>query len=190
MQFVFDLIQKIPAGWPRWSILAAIVVGYFLVPNFGKKLRGREREKEALERLMRFLQLKKLLLDLEVLQKEKNLARFEFPGETRLLGELRESELAASEVLPQTESYVGRLKYSFFGGTVFFLAAAILVAVNRSQEAASTWEIIKLLLWDLGFSAACALLASFIPFGTRHASFFYGLTMPFAIVLLFLVVTR
>jgi hypothetical protein len=40
MQFVIDLIQKIPAGWPRLLTLVAIVVAYFLFPDLTKKLSG------------------------------------------------------------------------------------------------------------------------------------------------------
>jgi hypothetical protein len=91
MQFAIDLIQKIPAGWPRLATLAAILMAYFFFPDIFKNLSRGRKEKERLEQLMRFLQMKKLLLEIENLQKEKNLSGFEFPGEARLLAELKES---------------------------------------------------------------------------------------------------
>ena len=119
MDFAINLIQKIPAGWPRLATLAAIVMAYFFFPNIVKKVSGGQKEKEMLERMTRFLQVKKLLLELEVLQKEKNLSGFTFPGEARLLAELKE---AAVEVAKSNEkiSYVSRLKYSLLGAAVFF----------------------------------------------------------------------
>ena len=74
MDFAINLIQKIPAGWPRWATLAAIIAAYLFFPDIMKKLRGGQKEKAVLERLMQFLQVKKLLLELEVFQKEKNLS--------------------------------------------------------------------------------------------------------------------
>ena len=97
MQVLFDLIQKIPAGWPRWLVLAAVVIAYFFFPDIVRKLRGKKKQKETLERLTQFLQIRKLLLDLEILQKEKNLSRFEFPGEARLLAELSEAEVVSEK---------------------------------------------------------------------------------------------
>jgi hypothetical protein len=32
VDFAIDLIQKIPAGWPRWATLAAIIAAYFFFP--------------------------------------------------------------------------------------------------------------------------------------------------------------
>lgn len=72
MQFVIDLIQKIPAGWPRLLTLVAIVLAYFLFPDLTKKLSGGAKGKQDLDQMMQFLQIEKLLLDLEVLKKEKN----------------------------------------------------------------------------------------------------------------------
>jgi|SRR6476661_6560265 hypothetical protein len=91
MEFAINLIQKIPAGWPRLATLAAIVLAYFFFPDIVKKLGTGEKEKETIARLMQFLQMKKLLFELEVLQKEKNLSGFEFPGEARLLAQLKEA---------------------------------------------------------------------------------------------------
>ena len=45
MQFAIDLIQKIPAGWPRWATLAAIIAAYFFFPDIVKKLGRGEKEK-------------------------------------------------------------------------------------------------------------------------------------------------
>jgi hypothetical protein len=109
MQFAIDLIQKIPAGWPRLAILAAIVLAYFFFPDIFKNLSRSRKEKERLEQLTRFLQMKKLLLEIETLQKEKNLSGFEFPGEVRLLAELNEST-SAVEKSNEKPPYVGRLK--------------------------------------------------------------------------------
>jgi hypothetical protein len=95
MDFAINLIQKIPAGWPRWATLAAIIAAYLFFPDIMKKLRGGQKEKATLERLMQFLQVKKMLLEIEVLQKEKNLAGYDFPGEARLLAELKETVIAA-----------------------------------------------------------------------------------------------
>jgi hypothetical protein len=91
MEFAINLIQKIPAGWPRLATLAAIVLAYFFFPDIVKKLGRGQVEKKALERMTRFLQVKKLLFELEVFQKEKNLSGFEFPGEARLLAQLKEA---------------------------------------------------------------------------------------------------
>jgi hypothetical protein len=93
MEFAINLIQKIPAGWPRFATLAAIVAAYFFFPDFVRKLSRGQKEKEALERLTRFLQAKKLLLELETFQKEKNLSGFEFPGEARLLASSKNPQL-------------------------------------------------------------------------------------------------
>jgi hypothetical protein len=189
MQVLFDLIQKIPAGWPRWLVLAAVVIAYFFFPDIVRKLRGKKKQKETLERLTQFLQIRKLLLDLEILQKEKNLSRFEFPGEARLLAELSEAEVV-SEKSKEPVTYVGRLKFSLLGGAVFFLIATLLFAFGRFQEPASAWDTVKFLVRDLVFSVACGLLASFIPLGSQRASFVYGFTMPLAVVLLILTVTH
>jgi hypothetical protein len=119
MQFALDLMQKIPAGWPRWATLAAIVIVYFFFPSITNQLIGGRQEKETLDRITRFLQMKKLLLELEALQKEKNLVGYTFPGEARLLAELQESATAV-EQSPETIPYVSRLQYSLLGGAVFF----------------------------------------------------------------------
>ena len=34
MEFAIHLIQRIPAGWPRFATLAAIVAAYFFFPDF------------------------------------------------------------------------------------------------------------------------------------------------------------
>ena len=119
MQFALELMQKIPAGWPRWATLAAIVIVYFFFPSITNQLIGGRQEKETLDRTMRFLQVKKLLLELEALQKEKNLAGCTFPGEARLLAELQEAATAVAQA-PETIPYMSRLQYSLLGGAVFF----------------------------------------------------------------------
>ena len=122
-----------------------------------------------------------MLFELEVLQKEKNLSGFEFPGEARLLAELKESSTFATnskEKIP----YLSRLKYSLLGGMVFFLLTALLFLFDHFRET-TAFGTVKLLVQDLGFSAGCALLASFIPLGNLRMSFLYGLTMPVALVL-------
>lgn len=65
------------------------------------------------------------------------------------------------------------------GAAVFFLLTALLFIFG--QDTASVAQTAKFLLRDLGFSAGCGLLASFIPLGTPRTSFIYGLTMPFAL---------
>ena len=75
MDFAIDLIQKIPAGWPRLAALAVIVIAYFLFPDIVKNLSRGRREKEALERLTRFLPVKKPLFELQAFQKEKKTFR-------------------------------------------------------------------------------------------------------------------
>jgi hypothetical protein len=188
MQFALDLMQKIPAGWPRWATLAAIVIVYFFFPTIAKQLIGGRQEKETLDRITRFLQVKKLLLELEALQKEKDLAGAMFAGEARLLAELQESATAV-EQSPETIPYISRLQYSLLGGAVFFLFTALLF-VFGSFPATTAWGTATFLLRDLGLTAGCGLLASFIPLGTLRASFIYGLTMPLALALLVLIVTR
>jgi hypothetical protein len=133
---------------------------------------------------MQFLQMKKLLLDLEVLKKEKNLSVIEFPGEARILAELKESGVAAAKSPEKKISYLGRLGYSLLGGFVFFLIAALFFAFGRFHEQSSVLDSAKFLLREFGFSALCGLLASFIPLGNRRASFLYGLTMPLVLGLL------
>jgi hypothetical protein len=114
MDFAIDLLQKIPAGWPRLAVLAAIAIAYFCFPDVAKKLSRGRREKEALDRITRFLQVKKLVFELEALQKDKNLAGFEFPGEARLFAELQESATAVAQSQEKT-SYVSRLKVCWEG---------------------------------------------------------------------------
>jgi uncharacterized membrane protein len=188
MQFAIDLIQKIPAGWPRLAMLAAIIVAYFFFPDIFKKLTGGRKEKERLEEVMRFLQMKKLLLEIEALQKEKNLSGFEFPGEARLLAELKESATTHEKSKERTP-YLSRLKHSLLGAVVFFLLTVLLWTFGHYRETTDLGRV-KFLLQDLGFSAGCGLLASFIPLGTTRTSFLYGLTMPFALALLVLTVTH
>jgi hypothetical protein len=139
MQFAIDLIQKIPAGWPRLATLGAIVAAYFFFPNIVKKLAGSQKEKETLERMMQFLQVKKLLLELEALQKEKHLSGFEFPGEERLLAELKDAGVAQQKAT-EKPSYLRRLQYSLLGAAIFFLIAALVFALSRSHEPASAAE--------------------------------------------------
>jgi hypothetical protein len=98
------------------------------------------------------------------------------------LAELKESSTSA-EKSKEKIPYLGRLKYSLPGGMVFFLLTALLFFFGRFQET-TAFGTVKFLLQDLGFSAGCALLASFIPLGTLRTSFLYGLTMPLALVLL------
>jgi hypothetical protein len=188
MQFALELMQKIPAGWPRWATLAAIVIVYFFFPSIARQLMGGRQEKETLDRITRFLQVKKLLLELEVLQKEKNLVGYTFPGEAQLLVELQEAATAVAQA-PETISYVSRLQYSLLGGAVFFLFT-ILLFMFGSFPATTAWGTATFLLRDLGLAVGCGLLASFIPWGTLRASFIYGLTMPLALALLVLIVTR
>ena len=137
---------------------------------------------------MQFLQMKKLLFELEVFQKEKNLSGFEFPGEARLLAELKESATAV-EKSKEKIPYLSRLEYSLMGGFCFFLVAALLFVIDHHQEA-TVLAMARFLLRDLVFSAGCGLLASLIPLGILRTSFLYGLTMPLAVALIFLIVTR
>jgi hypothetical protein len=188
MEFAIAMIQKIPAGWPRLAVLAAILIAYFFFPDLVKNLGRGRRDKEALERLIRFLQVKKLLFELQAFQKEKSLSGFEFPGEARLLAELNESATAV-EKSNEKITYFRRLKYSLMGGVVFFLVAALLFVFDHYQETTALGTV-KFLLRDLVFSAGCGLLASLMPLGTLRTSFLYGLTMPLAITLLYLTVTR
>ena len=188
MQFAIDLIQKIPAGWPRWATLAAIIAAYFLFPDIVKKLGRGEKEKETIARLMQFLQMKKLLFELEVFQKEKNLSGFEFPGEARLLAELKESATAV-EKSKEKIPYLSRLQYSLMGSFCFFLLAALLFVIDHHEEA-TVLATARFLVRDLVFSAGCGLLGSLIPLGILRTSFLYGLTMPLAVALLVSIVTR
>jgi hypothetical protein len=189
MDFAINLIQKIPAGWPRFATLAAIIAAYLFFPDIMKKLRGGQKEKVTLERMMQFLQVKKLLLELEVFQKEKNLAGFDFPGEARLLAELKETAIAENK-LNDKVPYLSRLKSSLLGGGTFLLLATLLFIFAPREEPASVQGTVEFLLGNLLFSAACGLLASFIPLGGLRASFLYGLTMPISLALLVLLVTH
>jgi hypothetical protein len=189
MDFAIDLIQKIPAGWPRLATLAAIIAAYLFFPDLIKKLRGGQKEKVTLERLMQFLQVKKLLLELEVFQKEKNLSGFDFPGEARLLAELKETAIAEKK-LNDKVPYLSRLKSSLLGGGTFLLLVTLLFIFAPREEPASLQGTAEFLLGNLLFSAACGLLASFIPLGGLRASFLYGLTMPISLALLVLIVTH
>jgi hypothetical protein len=188
MQFAIDLMQKIPAGWPRLATLAAIVATYFFFPSLVKRLFGGQQEKETLDRMTRFLQVKKLLLELEALQKEKNLAGWEFPGEARLLAALQESATAVPQA-PETIPYVRRLQYSLLGGAAFFLGTTLLFVFDPSHATTASGTA-KFLLRDVGLAAGCGLLASLIPWGTLRASFLYGVTMPLSLALLVLTVAR
>ena len=131
MDFAIDLIQKIPAGWPRFATLAAIIAAYLFFPDIMKKLRGGQKEKVKLERMMQFLQVKKLLLELEVFQKEKNLAGFDFPGEARLLAELKETAIAENK-LNDKVPYLSRLESSLLGGGTFLLLATLLFIFEKN----------------------------------------------------------
>ena len=176
MDFAINLIQKIPAGWPRWATIM-------------RKLRGGQKEKVTLERMMQFLQVKKLLLELEVFQKEKNVAGFDFPGEARLLAELKETAIAEKKLNAKVP-YLSRLKSSLLGGGTFLLLVTLLFIFAPREEPASVQGTAEFLLGNLLFSAACGLLASFIPLGGLRASFLYGLTMPISLALLVLIVTH
>jgi len=189
MDFAIGLIQKIPAGWPRFATLVAIILAYCFFPDLIKKLRGGQKEKVTLERLMQFLQMKKLLLELEVFQKEKNLSGFDFPGEARLLAELKETAIAEKK-LNDKVPYLSRLKWSLLGGGTFLLLVTLLFIFAPREEPASLQGTAEFLLGNLLFSAACGLLASFIPLGGLRASFLYGLTMPISLALLVLIVTH
>jgi hypothetical protein len=187
MQFALELMQKIPVGWPRWTPLAAIVIVYCFFPSIARQLIGGRQEKETLDRITRFLQVKKLLLELEALQKEKNLVGCTCPGEAQLLAELQEAATAVEQA-PETIPYVRRLQYSLLGGAVFFLLTTLLFIFGSFP--ATAWGTATFLLRDVGLAAGCGLLASFIPLGTLRASFIYGLTLPLALALLVLTVTR
>jgi len=79
MEFAINLIQKIPAGWPRLATLAAIVLAYFFFPDIVKKLGTGEKEKETIARLMQFLQMKKLLFESsKFFRKRKSFAGLSF----------------------------------------------------------------------------------------------------------------
>jgi hypothetical protein len=82
---------------------------------------------------MQFLQMKKLLFELEVFQKEKNLPGFEFPGEARLLAELKEGSIATTKSEHKIP-YLSRLKSSLRGGVVFFLLAVLLSFSPSAQQ--------------------------------------------------------
>ena len=133
--------------------------------------------------------MKKLLFDLEVLKKEKNLSGIEFPGEAKILAELQQSGVAGDK-LQEKLSYLGRLQYSLIGGLILFLVAALFFYFGRFQEQTSLGDSAKFLLREFGFSAVCGLLASLIPLGNRRAIFLYGLTMPLVVGLLVLDITR
>src|SRR4029079_874173 len=139
------------------------------------KIKGGQKEKETLERITRLLQVKKLMFEVEALQKEKNLAGFEFPRETHLLADLKQPEEVRDKSTEKV-SYVMRLKYSLLGGAIFFLLTALVFALSKLQETTAAGTLI-FILRDLSFAAACALLASLIPLGTLRTSLVYGLTM-------------
>ena len=175
MEFAIGLVQKIPAGWPRLAVLGLIVLAYFFCPDIAKKIKGGQKEKETLERITRLLQVEKLMFEVEALQKEKNLAGFEFPWETHLLADLKQPEEVRDKSTEKV-SYVLRLKYSLLGGAIFFLLTALVFALSKLQETTAAGTRI-FILRDLSFAAACALLASLIPLGTLRTSLVYGLTM-------------
>lgn len=81
------------------------------------------------------------------------------------------------------------LACSLMRGFCFFLLAALLFVIDHHQEA-TVLATARFLVRDLLFSAGCGLLGSLIPLGTHRTSFLYGLTMPLAVVLIFLIVTR
>jgi len=145
------------------------------IGSFAKKIKGGQKEKETLERITRLLQVKKLMFEVEALQKEKNLAGFEFPWETHLLADLKQPEEVRDKSTEKV-SYVMRLKYSLLGGAIFFLLTALVFALSKLQETTAAGTLI-FILRDLSFAAACALLASLIPLGTLRTSLVYGLTM-------------
>ena len=55
----------------RYNSLVAIILAYCFFPDLIKKLRGGQKEKVTLERLMQFLQMKKLLLESKFFRKRK-----------------------------------------------------------------------------------------------------------------------
>jgi hypothetical protein len=134
---------------------------------------------------MQFLQMKKLLFELEVFQKEKNLSGFEFPGEARLLAELKESATAV-EKSKEKIPYLSRLAY----GRFLLLSTRSSAFRHRPSSRGDGLGYGQVSCGDLVFSVGCGLLASLIPLGTLCTSFLYGLTMPLAVALIFSIVTR
>jgi hypothetical protein len=188
MQFAIELMHQIPAGWPRLATLAAIVLAYCCFPSLLRQLVGRQQEKETLERLMRLLQVKKLLLELAALQQEKHLAGYAFPSEARLLAALQDSATAVATA-PGPLPYVRRLAYSLLGGAAFLLCTTLLFVCSPSH-ATTPWATATFLLRDAGLAAGCGLLASLLPWGTPRASVLSGVTMPLALALLVVTLSR
>ena len=129
MQFIIQLIQKIPAGWPRWSTLIAIVIAYFLFPGIVKKLGRHKMEKALVTEITQYLQLKKLYFEVQVLKKEKDLPDFEFPGEKKLRTKL--SELNEESEQPKSGLiYRERFKYRMLGAATFLLITIVLGLIS------------------------------------------------------------
>jgi hypothetical protein len=84
--------------------------------------------------------------------------------------------------------YLSRLAYSLIEGFCFFLLAALLFVIDHHQDV-TVLATIRFLVRDLVFSGGCGLLGSMIPLGAHRASFLYGLTMPLAVALIFLILT-
>ena len=168
MEFAIGLVQKIPAGWPRLAVLGLIVLAYFFCPDIAKKIKGGQKEKETLERITRLLQVKKLMFEVEALQKEKNLAGFEFPRETHVLADLKQPEEVRDKSTEKI-SYVMRLKYSLLGGAIFFLLTALVFALSKLQETTAAGTLI-FILRDLSFAAACAASFAYSFGNSAHQS--------------------
>ena len=187
MSFALDLIQKIPAGWPRFMILVAVAGGYFLFPSIFKKMSRDRKRKEELALLIQFLQAKKLIFETRALQREKNLEDFQFPGEIRLMDEL----MKPTQVLQpsrETMPYRRRLLFALLGSVIFLLLTTLL-AYDRF-EGKSGMEVLLFILKNTGTSLGCGLIASFFPLRSALSSAFYGFTMPFALVLVYASVIR
>ena len=170
MQFVIDLIQKIPAGWPRLLTFAALVAAYFLFPDLSRKLSGGAKEKQDLDRMMQFLQMKKLLLDIEVMKKEKNLTGMEFPGEARILAELKESEVAAAKssekdhlLEPAKLQHAGRSSFLSACGSIFCLRP-----LSRTLLGFGKHEVSPERIWFFG---SLRVSGFFHPFGESPHQF-------------------
>ena len=102
---------------------------------------------------------------------------------------MKETAIAENK-LNDKVPYLSRLKLSLLGGGTFLLLATLLFIFAPREEPASVQGTVEFLLGNLLFSAACGLLASFIPLGGLRASFLYGLTMPISLALLVLLVTH
>ena len=79
MQLLIQMMHQIPAGWPRWTILIATAVVYFLFPGLVKKITRNRLENQLVTEITQYLQMKKLFFEVEALKKEKD-PGFSFPG--------------------------------------------------------------------------------------------------------------